>query len=108
MTGAGGRLGSYLREPLAGIADELVSTDITEDIGKLYSGEQYIKADLANYDEVDKVLKGADMVVHMGAIADEAPFEELLGPNFVALTISGNPHFRMVSAGLCMPAPFTQ
>ena len=83
LTGAGGRLGSYLREPLAGIADELVSTDITEDIGKLYSGEQYIKADLANYDEVDKVLQGADMVVHMGAIADEAPFEELLGPNFV-------------------------
>ncbi|MGI9352169.1 MAG: NAD-dependent epimerase/dehydratase family protein [Rhizobiaceae bacterium] len=83
LTGAAGRLGSYLREPLTKIADELFSTDIAEDIGKLYSGEQYLKADLAKYDEVDKVLQGADMVVHMGAIADEAPFDKLLGPNFL-------------------------
>ena len=29
------------------------------------------------------VLKGADMVIHMGAYADEGPFEKLLGPNVV-------------------------
>ncbi|MFK7902158.1 MAG: NAD-dependent epimerase/dehydratase family protein [Nitratireductor sp.] len=83
LTGAAGRLGSYLREPMTKLADELVSTDIVDDIGKLYEGESYVKADLASLDDMMGVLKGADMVVHMGAYADEGPFEKLLGPNFV-------------------------
>ena len=82
LTGAAGRLGSYLREPLTQLCDELVSTDIN-DLGKLYEGETFIKADLASFDDMMGVIEGADMVVHMGAIVDEAPFEELLGPNFV-------------------------
>lgn len=83
LTGAAGRLGSYLREPMSGWAEELVSTDIAEDIGTLYPGERYEKADLASLDDMMRVLQGADMVVHMGAYADEGPFEKLLGPNFV-------------------------
>lgn len=83
LTGAAGRLGSYLREPLTKMCDELVSTDIADDIGTLYPGETYAKGDLASMDDMMRVLEGADMVVHMGAIVDEAPFEQLLGPNFV-------------------------
>lgn len=83
LTGAAGRLGSYLREPLTALCDELVSTDIADDIGTLYPGETYIKADLAQMDEIAPVVEGADMVIHFGAIVDEKPFEELLGPNFV-------------------------
>jgi uronate dehydrogenase len=83
LTGAAGRLGSYLREPLAAMCEELVSSDIAEDVGTLYDGERYQKADLANYDEVATLMEGADMVVHFGAIVDEKPFMELLGPNFV-------------------------
>lgn len=83
LTGAAGRLGSWLREPLTKLADELVSTDIIDDIGKLYDGERYVKADLAELDAMMKVIEGADMVVHFGAIGDEAPFETLLGPNFI-------------------------
>lgn len=83
LTGAAGRLGSYLREPLAQLANSLVSTDIAEDIGTLYSDEQYVKADLTSLDEMTAVLEGADMVVHFGAVGDEAPFEEILGPNIV-------------------------
>jgi uronate dehydrogenase len=83
LTGAAGRLGSYLREPLAAMCDELVSTDIADDIGKLYDGERYAKADLAQMDQIKPLLEGADMVVHFGAIVDEKPFEELLGPNFI-------------------------
>ena len=83
LTGAAGRLGSYLREPLTKLSDELVSTDIADDIGSLYPGETYVKADLANMDQIRPIVEGADMVVHFGAIVDELPFEELLGPNFV-------------------------
>ncbi|MEM9577732.1 MAG: NAD(P)-dependent oxidoreductase [Pseudomonadota bacterium] len=83
LTGAAGRLGSYLREPLTALCEELVSTDIADDIGTLYPGETYRKADLSQMDQIAPVLEGADMVVHFGAIVDEKPFEELLGPNFV-------------------------
>lgn len=83
LTGAAGRLGSYLREPLGEMCDELVSTDIVDDIGKLYGGERYEKADLASMGDMMRVLECADMVVHMGAYADEGPFEQLLGPNFI-------------------------
>ncbi|WP_195818532.1 NAD-dependent epimerase/dehydratase family protein [Roseobacter sp. MH60115] len=83
LTGAAGRLGSYLREPLAAMCDTLVSTDIAADIGTLYDKETYVQADLAQMDQIAPVLEGADMVIHFGAIVDEKPFEELLGPNFV-------------------------
>lgn len=83
LTGAAGRLGSYLREPLSKIADTLVSSDIVPDIGKLYDGETYTVADLSKYDEIHALLADADMVVHFGAVGDEAPFETILGPNIV-------------------------
>lgn len=83
LTGAAGRLGSYLREPLTHLADELISSDIMEDIGPLYPRETYVKADLTKLDDMTALMDGADMVVHFGAIGDEAPFETLLGPNFI-------------------------
>jgi len=83
LTGAAGRLGSYLREPLTRLAEELTSTDIVGDIGTLYPGETYVGADLADFGAMNEIIKDADMVVHFGAIVDEGPFEELLGPNFI-------------------------
>ena len=83
LTGAGGRLGSYLREPLAKLSDELVSSDIVDGIGKLYDGESYVRADLSNFDDIHALLKGADMVVHFGAYVDEADFNTILGPNII-------------------------
>lgn len=83
LTGAAGRLGSYLREPISKLADTLVSSDLADDIGTLYAGETYVRANLENLDEMEALLKDADMVVHFGAIGDERPFETLLGPNFI-------------------------
>ena len=83
LTGAAGRLGSYLREPLSYLAEELISSDIVADIGGLYPGERYMRADLAQYGDIHALLEGADMVVHFGALGDEAPFEQILGPNIV-------------------------
>ncbi len=83
LTGAAGRLGSYLREPLTKLAEELVSSDIIDDIGNCYKGERYQRAELSDLDEINQLLEGADMVVHFGAIGDERPFETLLGPNFI-------------------------
>ena len=83
LTGAGGRLGSYLREPLSKMCDELVSTDWIEDIGTLYSGESYVNADLGSLEQMEAVLEGADMVVHFGAIGDEAAWDAILHSNII-------------------------
>jgi len=83
LTGAAGRLGSYLREPLSELADELVSSDLADDVGTLYPGESYVRADLTSLDEMTDLLKGADMVIHFGAYGDEASFETIVGPNII-------------------------
>ena len=83
LTGAGGRLGGYLRGSLAGLAETLVSTDLHEGIGELLPNEVYARADLASLEDILAVTKDADMIIHFGAVADEAPFDEILGPNIV-------------------------
>jgi len=83
LTGAAGRLGSHLREPLSVIADSLVSSDLVDDVGSLFSGETYVKADLAQLDAMLEITKDADMIVHFGAHGDEAEFDTILGPNII-------------------------
>ncbi len=83
LTGARGRLGSYLREPLTKLADALVSTDMLAAPDTLYSGESYVQADLSDLGAMVDLLKGADMVVHFGAIGDEAPWDDILQANIV-------------------------
>ena len=83
LTGAGGRLGSYLREPISNLCNYLVSTDIKENIGPLYENEKFIQADLSNFDEINPIIENATMVCHFGAIVDELPFNKLLGPNYI-------------------------
>lgn len=83
LTGARGNLGNELRPALANMTRELVSTDIREAPESLAPNETYVQADIADFAAVEPLLKGADMVIHFGAIVDEKPFEELLGPNYI-------------------------
>lgn len=83
LTGAAGALGSRLREPLKKMCEELVSTDQVDDIGTLLEGETYVQADLSSLDAMLKVIEGADMVVHFGAIADEAAWDDILQSNII-------------------------
>lgn len=83
LTGAGGRLGSYLREPLSKLCDTLISTDWVDDIGRTYAGETYVKADLGDLSAMEDIMDGADQVIHFGAIGDEAPWESILHSNII-------------------------
>ncbi|MBT8459486.1 MAG: NAD(P)-dependent oxidoreductase [Silicimonas sp.] len=83
LTGAAGRLGSYLRAPLSKMCDELVTTDLTDDITNPLPNETYVKADLADLSALVALLDGAEMVVHFGAIGDEAPFDAILKSNMI-------------------------
>ncbi len=83
LTGANGNLGQELRGLLAGLCDELVSTDIADGVGTLLGNETFVQADLSEMSQVRPLLEGADMVVHFGAIVDELPFDQMWGPNFM-------------------------
>jgi uronate dehydrogenase len=83
LTGAAGALGTVLRGPLSQMCDHLLSTDIVEGITNLAPNETYARADVADPAQIGPLLEGADMVIHFASIADEAPFEVLLGPNFI-------------------------
>ncbi len=83
LTGAAGRLGSYLREPLSKLCETFVSTDREADLGKLYPNESYVQADLTDLAAMEDILKDADMVVHFGAIGDEAPWDDILQSNII-------------------------
>lgn len=83
LTGACGSLGTVLRPMLAGMAETLLSTDIAAAPGDLAPNESFVQADIADFAAIAPLLEGAEMVVHFGAIVDEKPFDELLGPNYI-------------------------
>jgi uronate dehydrogenase len=83
LTGAAGRLGGYLRKPLAAKCKTLVSTDIAPLTDPLIKGESFVQADLADYAKMSEIIKGADMVVHFGGHPDEKPFEDILHANII-------------------------
>ncbi len=82
LTGASGRLGSYLREPLSHRTEQLVSLDI-EPIGKTIKNEIFELVDLSDYTEIKRVLDQTDIVVHFGALSNEGPFSKILEANIV-------------------------
>jgi len=84
LTGACGNLGMELRETLADLADELLSVDIAQAPSDLFDNETFVQADCAKFDEVLPLMENADIAVHFASIADERPFEELLGPNYLS------------------------
>ena len=83
LTGANGALGTQLRAPLSRMTEALVSTDLAESVGDLAANETYVKADVGDRDAMMALIEGADMVVHFGAISDEAPFDDIMHSNFV-------------------------
>ena len=82
LTGASGRLGSYLREPLSKITKKLVSTD-KDDIGKTLHNEVFKKLNIKNFKEVNKILKKTDLIIHFGGYSNEGPFREILDSNIL-------------------------
>jgi len=82
LTGASGRLGSYLREPLSKITKKLVSTD-KDDIGKTLHNEVFKKLNIKNFKDVNKILKKTDLIIHFGGYSNEGPFQEILDSNIL-------------------------
>lgn len=85
LTGAAGKLGRVLREPLRALGTTLVLSDISHSDLEypLMDEEVFITCDLASHAEVAGLLAGADLVVHFGGASQEQAFEPILQSNIV-------------------------
>src|SRR3974390_1835762 len=82
MTGAAGDVGSRLRNLLRGTYPFLRLSDI-QVLNDLWAGEDFIRADLNDYAQVEKIVDGIDGIIHLGGISVEAPWDTILNANIV-------------------------
>ncbi|WP_225829745.1 NAD(P)-dependent oxidoreductase [Streptomyces sp. NK08204] len=80
ITGAAGRVGSAVRIGLRGEAERLVLVDRVG-LAAQTSTEEVRQLDLRDAEAVMAALEGADAVVHLGGVPDEAPLPDLLDGN---------------------------
>lgn len=82
MTGAAGTIGSALRAALLDLRVDLVSTDVRPTV-PAGPGDSVVTMDLADLESLVDLFEGADGVIHLGGIADEADFHDLAEVNIV-------------------------
>jgi uronate dehydrogenase len=80
LTGAAGRIGTVVRAALRDEAEELVLLDRVE-VDPLNPVERARQLDLLDLDGMIAAFDGADSVVHLGGIPDEAGFAEVMEAN---------------------------
>lgn len=80
LTGAAGNLGRVLRERLRRYADVIRVSDLAP-IDPVSAGEEAVSCDLADAAAVDALVRDVDVVVHLGGVSVERPFEEILPAN---------------------------
>lgn len=80
ITGAAGALGSVLRESLRSYAKTLTLSDRTS-LGERRDNEVHFECDLADRDAVFEMMKGVDVVIHLGGAPRENTFQVILDSN---------------------------
>jgi uronate dehydrogenase len=81
MTGAAGRIGSFMRAELAG-KYKLRLSDI-QPVKNLKPGETFMRADIASMKDALRITKGVDAVVHFGGQSGEHDWEHILNANII-------------------------
>lgn len=81
ITGAAGRIGTFLRPELAG-KYKLRLSDV-QPVRKLQPGETFMRADIANVKDALRITKGVDAVVHFGGQSGEHDWEHILNANII-------------------------
>lgn len=84
LTGAGGGLGTVLRERIKPWAD-IVRLSDRNDLGPVREGEEIMCCDLADREAVLKMVDGVDAVLHFGGISVEDKFEPIMQANILGL-----------------------
>src|SRR5262249_48849997 len=81
MTGAAGRIGTFLRPELAG-KYRLRLSDM-KPVRDLRPGETFVRADISNMSDMLRITKGVDAVVHFGGQSGEHDWDHILSANIV-------------------------
>ncbi len=81
ITGAAGRIGTFLRPELAG-KYKLRLSDI-KPVKNLKPGETFMRADISNLKDALRITKGVDAVVHFGGQSGEHDWEHILQANII-------------------------
>jgi len=81
VTGAAGRIGTFLRPELAGKYNIRLS-DLTP-ITDLGPGETFVRADIANMVDMMELTRGVDAVLHFGGQSGEHDWDHILQANIV-------------------------
>lgn len=84
MTGAAGNIGRHLRATLGDAFDELILLDI-EKIESTPPHERSMQVDLRDAEALRQALDGLDGIIHLGGIADEADFHDLVDVDIVGI-----------------------
>jgi len=84
ITGAGGGIGSALRETLRGVYPILRLSDRVA-IAPARGGEEVDRTDIADMAAVERMVAGVDGIVHLGGISGENSWEKILEGNIIGL-----------------------
>jgi len=77
ITGAAGRIGTYLRDALPAAEWRLRLLDCRP----FDDDQEVVIADVQDSEALVAAMEGVDAVVHLAGISVEAPLDEILGPN---------------------------
>ena len=79
ITGAAGDVGTHLRRELAG-KYQLRLSDI-KPVANLAAGEEFVRGDIADMEDMLAVTRGVDAIVHLGAFSVEGDWPTILEAN---------------------------
>jgi uronate dehydrogenase len=81
MTGAAGDVAGRLRKLLKPIYPELRLSDMKKPVD--LGDDQFVPADLARIEEVEKAVDGVEGIIHLGGFSVEGPWETILQSNII-------------------------
>jgi uronate dehydrogenase len=83
LTGAAGGVGTMIRPHLRPHVDLVLSDQVA--IADLEGSESFVQADITDLDAMERLLEGADALIHLGGQSVEAPWETVLNANIIGL-----------------------
>jgi uronate dehydrogenase len=84
LSGAGGQIGRVLRPALLARGVDLRSAEL-HPLAPTQPGEDLCHGDLRDPAAVDRLLAGADVLIHLAGTSVERPFDEVLQNNLIGL-----------------------